>query len=171
MAEALNLYDIETGLRELMDAWQEADTNEAQEAVAQAITEYMQREVSKVDGVRKFIKHCELMAQAAREEAVFQKLRAQQFERRAECTRKYCLMTLEAFHMKRAEGNSGSLSICFNGGPLPLIIDDESKIPVRFKPPVVTYPVDKQMLRAALEAGTVVPGAHLGTRGTHLEVK
>ena len=61
-------------------------------------------------------------------------------------------------------------SIVSNGGCLPLDVYDESQVPDEYKvqPPKV---VDKTAVRAALEAGTSVPGAQLNQRGKSLRIR
>ncbi len=68
-------------------------------------------------------------------------------------------------------GRTGKLLIKANGGKRPLVITDESALPDTYTPMVITYPVDKDKLRADLEAGATVPGAYLDERGSHLEVR
>ena len=166
----LSLWDIESGLHELMEAREEADATGIL-AIDQAILDYIHREIEKVDGVRAYLKHCDIMAKAAREEANRQQERAQRWESRRDRLRTFCLMTLEAFGRKRLEGRTGSISIRANGGLRPLVITSEADIPERFKIQVVSYQIDKAGLRVVLEAGETVPGAHLEERKNHIEVR
>lgn len=167
----LSLWDIEAGLADLMEAREEAQDEAARNMVDQAITEYVQREVQKVDMIRAYLRHCEVMAKAAKEEAERQSRMQRAWEDRGQRLRAFCVSALQAFGRPRVEGRTGKLIVKGNGGLRPLLISDESQIPDEYKPAVVTYPVDKDKLRAALEAGLSVPGASLGERGVHLEVR
>lgn len=166
----LTLWDIEAGLHQLMEARDEAEDDPGRAAVDQAIAEYVNREVQKVDQIRAYLRHCDVMAKSAKEEAARQTQRAQAWEKRAERLRAFCLSALQIFGRTSVEGKTGKLRIRQNGGKVPLIIANEAQIPSEYKPAVVSYPVDKDAIRAALEQGTEVPGATLGERGVHLQV-
>lgn len=64
-----------------------------------------------------------------------------------------------------------TFSIRKNGGKLPLVIDHPEDIPDKFTR--VIYEPDKEKIRLALETGNVdaLKFAHLGERGSHLEIK
>ena len=52
----LSLLDIERGLYELMEAREDAQDEAVRAAVDQAIAEYAQREVEKVDNIRAYLR-------------------------------------------------------------------------------------------------------------------
>lgn len=61
--------------------------------------------------------------------------------------------------------------ICKNGGKLPLVFDKEEKpeyFPEKYRK--ITVTLDKDKIRADLEAGVELAGAHLGERGEHLRI-
>ena len=60
----LSLFNIEAGLHELLEAWQEAASPEAIAAAEQTIQAYAEAEVRKVDGIRSYLKACEQQAEA-----------------------------------------------------------------------------------------------------------
>lgn len=167
----LTLWDIEAGLNQLMEAREEATDEAGRAAVDQAIAEYCQRELDKVDSIRSYLRHCDLMEQAAKQEAEHQAERAKAWAERGKRLKAFCLAAMQAFGRTSIEGRTGKLRIRTNGGKVPLIIADEAAIPSEYKPAVVTYPVDKDAVRQALESGTRVPGAALGEREVRLEVK
>lgn len=167
----LSLWDIESALHELMDARDEAVGEEEIAVVDKALAEYVSQEVTKVDRIRSYLRHCLDMQNAARQEMERQKARMEAWERREKVLRKLVLLAMQAFGKKKLEGRTGTLAVVTNGGKTPVVIDREEDIPIMFKPAVVTYPVNKDMLRAALEGGREVKGAHLGPRGVHLEIK
>jgi hypothetical protein len=168
---SLTIWEIERGLAELVEAREEAADEATRTAIDQALTEYVEREVVKVDGIRGFLMHCNLMSRAAKEEADLQAGRSRLWEKRAERLKSFCVSTLQAFGRSRVEGRTGKLVVRGNGGPRPIVITDPGLIPSEFSPQVVSYPLDKDKLRKALEAGDEVPGAHLGERGVSLIVK
>jgi hypothetical protein len=170
-SQELTLFQIERDLVTLMDARAEADTQARLEGCDEAIAEYVIREVEKVDNIRGYLRHCEVMEAAAAAEADTQKRRAEAWGNRADALKRACVMALGIAGKKSVEGRTGQLSIRANGGKLPLIIDDETAIPSDYTPMTITYPLDKDKLRKALEAGEGVPGAHLAERGVHLVVK
>ena len=212
----LSLYQIEADLQELMVCLEEAENEATREAVEQGIREYLEREVRKVDGVRAYLKHCEVMAAAATAEMRVQAQRAAAWTARAKKLIDGCKSSMESFGVKRLEGNTGTLVLKGNGGVQPLEIADESLVPDEYCRAVVELPyrdwlymvecagpevsipkpkrlVDNSSVRKAITepcwacegrcstdspcslcgntglAG--VPGAQLGPRGTHLEVK
>ena len=166
----LSLFEIERDLAVLMDARAEADCEDGIKACDQALAEYAAREVAKVDGIRAYLRHCEVMEEAATAEADIQRARAKAWGSRAEALEKACLLALEAAGKKSVEGRTGKLSVRNNGGKQPLVIDDESKLPSVYTPMIITNPVDREAVRRDLENGIPVPGAHLGERGKHLSI-
>lgn len=167
----LNLWDVEQALHELMDMREEALDEAEVGEVEKALVEYVNRELVKVDGIAGYLRHCKHMANWAKQEATRQEARAEAWERREKALRKFVMAAMIAFGKKKLEGHTNKLVICANGGKTPVVIDNEAEVPTIFKPPVITYPVDKDMIRATIEAGREVKGAHLGERGQHLEVR
>jgi myo-inositol catabolism protein IolC len=139
--------------------------------VDQAIQEYAQREIAKVDTLRSYLRHCEVMEKAHREEAERQTRMAQLWEERDRRLKSYVLRALEAAGKTRVEGKTGVLKVQRNGGLAPMEIFDESSIPTKYTPMQISYPLDKEALRRDLAAGKDVPGARLGERGVHLRVE
>jgi len=125
----LSLWDIETGLLDLLAAREEADTPEAIEAVEQALAEYASREVAKVDNIRGFIRHCEMVAAAARQEAADQAARARMWEGRRDRVKAMVQTVMEATGQKRIEGRTGSLLMKGNGGLAPLVVTNPDQVP------------------------------------------
>ena len=126
----LSLYEIERDLQELMAAYSEAEADEAtRQAIERGIREYLEREIRKVDGVRAYLLHCEHMAQGAAAEAERQMARAAEWTRRANRLKQGCAEAMGAFGVKRLEGRTGRLSLKGNGGPAPLEVADETRVP------------------------------------------
>jgi hypothetical protein len=125
----LSLYQIESDLQELMAAYGEAEDDATRQAIHQGIQEYATREVVKVDGIRSYLRHCEVMAVAAKCEADAQMERSRKWKRRAEKLEAICLSTMIAMGKKRLEGKSGELIVKTNGGAQALDITEPSIVP------------------------------------------
>jgi len=164
-----SLWDLEQQLVELIEFRDAAETEEEKAAADLAISEYVTREVTKVDNIRAYMRHCEVMAAGAKEEKLRQAERQQGWERRLDVLKESVKRTMESIGKTKLEGKTGHFQIKASGGKLPIIIDDELLIPSSFCDYVKT-PRKGDVLKA-LEAGEEVPGARLGERGKRLEVK
>lgn len=80
----------------------------------------------------------------------------------------YYLENLQYTGKKRVTTALGTMSVVKAGGKKPLIIDNEESIPAAYK--FAKYEVDKETLRADLEGGEVIEGAHLGERSNYLRI-
>lgn len=197
---SLSLWQLEAELVELMTFRESEDlTPDERDACAQQIREYLTREIRKVDGIRSYLRHCEVMAAAAKDESERQAARARTWSNRYDNLKAMCQAVMETFKAKRLEGNTGALVLKGNGGLAPLVIDDESLVPdemceyhIRASSrvwaailracPALSAPdlnaadfaverlVVKKAVREALAAGPVA-GARLEARGSHIEVK
>jgi len=125
----LSLYQIEADLQELMAAYGEAEDDATRQAIEQGIQEYAAREVAKVDGIRAYLRHCEVMAVAAKCEADSQMERSRKWTRRAEKLQAICLSTMIAMGKKRLEGKTGELAVKTNGGLQGLDITEPTLVP------------------------------------------
>ena len=77
----------------------------------------------------------------------------------------------EVTGLKKVEGDRYRVSLAGNGGRPPLIVEDVpvSEIPAQYQ--VVNWSLDRDAVRAALEAGTELNFARLGDRGSHIRIK
>lgn len=80
----------------------------------------------------------------------------------------YYLENLKYTGKSKVSTSVGIMSIAKAGGKKPLIIDNEESIPAAYK--FAKYEVDKETLRADLEGGEVIEGAHLGERSNYLRI-
>lgn len=237
----LSLWTIENALVELIQAREEVEAamygsssvpgdengERAQELIEidRAIREYVRAEVGKVDNIRGFLKHAEMMRDAAAEEAKAQLKRAQAWGRRIDRVKQMVFDVMQESGQKRLNGEKGAFLVKGNGGLQPLIVTDEAAVPRacvkyegwiggelwgrimellplisrRFGAPFacdyrMTRVVDNERTRDVLKSacsgcagngiipdetcpicggsGTEpVPGARLGERGQHLEVR
>lgn len=167
----LSLWNIESALHELLLARDEAlDEREVVE-VEKALAEYVNRELSKVDNIRHYLQHCRDMQYLADQEMDRQRQRKGRWESHERVVRRHTIAAMQAAHKKRLEGRSGELRVVNNGGKTPVVIDCEADVPFAFRPQVITFPINKDLIRDELEAGRTVKGAHLGERGVHLEIR
>lgn len=204
---SMTLWNIEQGLADLFEQREELAAIEGAEsvyyvdlaAVDLAIAAYMKAEVQKVDGVRSWWKHLEMMRDAARDEADTMHDRAQAFDRQLTVLKSAILVTLEEMEFRagkprKLEGKTGSISLVGNGGRRPVVITDEALVPDEYQTVTVkmkassyrTLLVEHPTLEIfaskpepnltliynALESGIDgVPGAVLAPLGSHVRVK
>ena len=212
---SMTLWNIEQGLADLFEQREELltgtpdiasmgpdpQTEHAARLIAVdlAIAAYMKAEVQKVDGVRGWWKHLEMMRDAAKDEARTMHDRAQAFDRQLTVLKSAILVTLEEIEFRagkprKLEGKTGSISLVGNGGRRPVIITDEALIPDEYQ--TVTVKMKASSYRKllvehptleifaskpqpnltaiynALESGMDgVPGAVLAPLGSHVRVK
>ena len=211
----LSLWNIEQGIADLFERREELlsnpppfgasadDPDETYDrqlmAVDLAIAAYIKAEVQKVDGVRGWWKHLEMMRDAAKDEARIMHDRAQAFDRQLTVLKNAILVTLEEMEFRagkprKLEGKTGSISLVGNGGRRPVVITDEALVPdeyltvtVKMKASsyrklLVEHPTleifaskpepNLTAIYNALESGMDgVPGAVLAPLGSHVRVK
>lgn len=197
-AASLSLFDIEQGLAAVLSEYEDCESDAERANVQQAIEAYVAAEVAKVDGIRSYLRHCGIMATAAKEEAQRFNERARAWEARESRLKEACLRVMDSAGKKKLEGNTGTLLVKGNGGLAPLNKTDESMIPdeccyfvgkvaaplwlrtVKQCPWLenefagdsvkMERTVDNKLVRDALAKGPVA-GAFLGERDRHLEVR
>lgn len=163
-----SLWNIETRLADLMQARESAldriieeesvqvpaDTQPAKDMVLEAcrydlakideaLAEYAQAEVRKVDGIRSMWRYLRDGHAIASAEAEVQHQRAKSFERRLNALKSAVLIAMEMMpwrpdQPKKLEGETGSLMLRGNGGKRPVMISDESLVPDEFKTVTMT---------------------------------
>jgi hypothetical protein len=160
---SMSLWNIEQGLADLFEQREELLTNpppietlgdDQQTAYAVmltevdlAIAEYIKAEVKKVDGVRGWWKHLEMIRDAAKAEAKAMQDRAQVFDRQLTVLKNAIQITLEEMEWRagkprKLEGKIGSISLKGNGGRQPVVITDEALIPNEFQLVTMTISAD-----------------------------
>lgn len=190
----LTLWNIEHDLRELVDKREELeemriamvaiqqDTEVAEGLIAKcdmAIHAYVGKEIRKVDGIRSYWRHCEMIIAAARAEAKVQSERVRAWEARLEQLRGMCASVMGSMDWKpgksrKLEGASGSLLLKANGGVAPVLIHNESQIPDEFCEVTITINVvDWNFIQAAMfdeENGKPAIVAKVGPRTAKLSL-
>lgn len=197
-AASLTLFDIERALVDLLSEYEECQNDDERTNVQNAIEAYVAAEVEKVDGVRAYLRHSEIMAAAAQQEAERFRERAKAWQSRADRLKDACLRIMSGAGKKKLEGRTGALLVKGNGGLAPLVITDETMIPEecvvytgKIAGPLwlrtlkqcpwmeaefagssvqMKREVNNGLVREALAKGPVA-GAFLTDREKHLEVK
>ncbi len=98
-----------------------------------------------MDGIRSYLKHAEMMSEAALKEAETQKSRGLAWLARAVRLKEFCRMVMEGMDWKpeqvrKLEGRSGSITLKANGGRQALELTDASLLPEEFYSKRVTIP-------------------------------
>ncbi len=128
----ISLLGIESDLHDLFSWWQDAESPEEIEAAEVAIRACAEQEVRKVDGIRKYWRLCDQMEAAAKFEAETQRKRAQMWDARRARLKLLVYDVMTAFHLKKLEGQTGSLSIRGNGGRCAVEISNPDLVPSEY---------------------------------------
>jgi len=142
----LSLFAIETVLLDLIMLREEMlESSEDVAAVDEQITAYIRQEVVKVDNIRAFWRHCELMRDAAKAEAETQAQRAKAWASRLDRLKETCRSVMETIPFptgkpRKLEGRTGSLLLKANGGKQAVEISNESMVPDELCTVTVTMP-------------------------------
>jgi hypothetical protein len=190
-----SLYEIEKSLQMLMQDREETEDPEELATIDAAIAEYVAKEIGKVDRIRAYIRYAENKVQAAKQAAAEATSYAQIWESRVRRVKDFALAAMDASGQKRLEGTAGTLSVRANGGVQPLVITDPAAIPRDCRKATIEMPadewdsfrehmldigmtlisekveIDNMAIREAIADAGGVPGAHLGERGKHLQVR
>lgn len=99
------------------------------------------------------------------------KARQESIERNQERMKERMYEAMIAMNQTKIKTDLHTFIIKKNGGQLPLIMDHPEEVTDAFTK--VVYEPDKEKIRLALETGNVdaLKFAHLGERGSHLEIK
>lgn len=151
MSLELSLYTIESDLSNLIEMREQAqaelyaittlgespertEATEALKIIDDQIGEYIGAEIRKVDNIRAFWRHCELMRDAAKEEARVQSDRSKAWASRLDRLKETCRSVMETIPFptgkpRKLEGRTGSLTLKANGGKQAVEVTDESLVP------------------------------------------
>lgn len=152
-----SIYVIEDSIAQLFAMRDDVTSKEELEAIDAQIEAWAAAEVAKVDGVRAWLKHCKMMAAAAKEEketaAGLEKLWNAREERMAD----FVVLAMERAGKTKIEGKTGALTVQGNGGKRPLEISDYSLLPEEFH--TFTYTLDHAQWREVGKWFAAVLGA------------
>jgi hypothetical protein len=192
MSLDLSLYKIEDDLLSLIQMREQAvaehdslsfGTPEALEAaraelaeqikvIDQQITEYIRAEVRKVDNIGAFWRHCELMHEAAAEEAKRLSELSRSWKVRLDRMKESVKAAMESFEWRAGkprvrEGRLAKLYLKANGGKQAVEIHDASLVPDEYQTVTVTMPANAWHWlllvchRESLKASAPVPSLSL----------
>lgn len=168
----MSLYQLTAEMQEILAALEAAEANpEVGAALEDHLSSIAESFDAKADDYAALIRVCESRAAGRREEAERMEALAASDEAKAERLRTALLRAMQVVGRDRVETPRFRLAVRKNGGKIPLLVTDEAAIPALYRVPKVTEVLDKDGIRAALEAGQAVPGAALGERGVRLELK
>lgn len=141
-AQNITLRDIEQSISGLLEILEDPAITEEERAVAQdQLVHWIGEELSKVDRVRGFIRHCIAMGSSAESTAKEYTARARLWDERKCRLSDLCMLVMEERGVKKLEGAGGLLRIQINGGKQALTISDEKLIPDEFRVMRITAPV------------------------------
>lgn len=118
----------------------------------------------KATNVAMFIRNLESLADQIKQAEATMAARRKAIETRAESIREYLLSNMQRTGITKIE--SPYFKIALRNNPPSVVVDDPSLIPARYmrqaEPPPPSP--DKKEIKAAIEFGEIVPGAHLESK-------
>lgn len=129
----VSLFRLKSELVELMQLRENDELSpEEQAAIDGQIKAYVGAELRKVDNIRAYLRHCDVMAEAAQEEANRLSSLIGTWKRRRDKLKDLCKDLMIESREKKLEGLHGSISLKGNGGLQPLEISQPAMIPEAF---------------------------------------
>lgn len=169
----MSLYAIKSEMLVLLDAFDQhgAESPETEAAFREHAMSLAEAFDAKADDYAALIRIAETRAAARREESERLALLAASDDLLAKRLKESLLIAMQETGRTKVDTARFRLSVKRNGGKTPVDISDTALLPPEYLVPKVTHTVDRDAIRAALEAGTPVPGAALGERGWRLDLK
>lgn len=124
----------------------------------------------KADGYAKIIKELLGDAEKIKEEKTRLEKRQKTFENRAKILKDNLENSMRQIGKTKFKTELFSFNIQKNGGKLPLIIDDISKVPIEYFKHTEKE-LDNTKIREAINAGEKISFAHYGEQGESLRIK
>lgn len=160
-----SLYSITERYKSIEDLL--ADENIPQEDINNALVSVEGEIKTKGANIIAIIKNWEATAAAAKAEAQRIRNLAKVYENRIKRLKEATIYAMGAIDIKKIESERGTLTVKDN--PESLIIDDLGKIPDKYK--IITYDVDKALIKSDLKHGIEVLGARLSREGKNLTIR
>jgi chromosome segregation ATPase len=149
------------------------DVTGIEEEIAAWFSELGTARDQKIDNYCAFLRELELRISLRKAEAERLQARAKTDANTVEFLKARLKSFLEETNAGKIETERYTVSIAKNGGKLPLILHDPNVRAAELPPAYqrVSVDIDKEAIRADLEAGKVLPFAALGERGTRLSIR
>lgn len=158
------------GLDALLDSVEDDDP-EGQRAILEGYMSTLEDDLQhKLDNYAAFITELEARAAARKAEAERVLHRSKVDANKAERLKAVLKWFFQTHEMTKYETARYRVSLCANGGKLPLLLNPDL-LTEEYLNEIVSYVPDSDRIREALESGQQVPGAMLGERDTHLRIK
>lgn len=174
------LYEILDHLDALYESEALAETAEQQAEIHADIARWINAELSKVDGITRYLAHCKAQQRFAAEEIERLQARKAAFESRADRLKQCVIIAMGALEKERLEGHTSTLTL--QRCPPSVDITDETAVPAEYKAATITvsgetwerlrpmlptvtprFAVSKTAVKTAITAKLDVPGATLVT--------
>lgn len=165
-----NISDDLQHLNELLD--DVGDDSQQQKIIAQWFDTLGDERDRKLDSYCALISEMQARADVRKAEAKRMQELAVTDENRAKLLKDRLKTFFQLHDLKTINTDRYRLSLAKNGGKLPLILDENvsvTQLPEQYQR--VSIDPDTTAIRESLEAGDVLPFAHLGERGTSLRIK
>jgi hypothetical protein len=174
MSTALTLYEVESSLQAFEDT-EALVTPEDREQFEIELANALRMAKDKRESFGRFILSYEAAAESAQDEAKRLMERAARLNNAAKRAREFGTRVITGLGKddkgKYPKLDASSLSLSVRKNPDTVDIVDEDQIPEQFKKTTVVVAVDKRAIKAAIDAGEVVPGADMKFGDYRLEVK
>lgn len=159
----MTLYELSESYRELLELCDDSDTD-----ITAALAEIDADIEEKVKNGIGLIQTLKRQVESYNAEIARLVRLKKATEGNLERIQQYYLDNLQYIGKRKVETAIGSMAVAKAGGKKLLIIDNAESIPAAYK--FAKYEVDKETLRADLEGGEVIEGAHLGERSNYLRI-
>lgn len=166
---ALTLYELASEYATACAILADEETDE--QAIADTLEGLRGSLETKAVNVGKFCRNLDVLAEQIKQAEQRLRARRQFIEARRDRVVAYLKGNLEAVNLPAIETPELTLKVKKN--PPSVVIDDPAKVPARFLIVPETPPPapDKRAIGEALKQGEDVPGAHLDTTKTRLEIR
>lgn len=176
MTSLLGLSEDALALAALLDEHAEAhcgDITDIEAQIDQWASELGLATDAKLEAICRLVLEAEARAGARAIEASRLTAYAAHDMGRARRLRDYVQRCAQLAGWKRHSAGTYQVSIVRNGGKAPLLLDssDPQSFPAQYRRRIEEIELDREAIRAALEAGREVPGARLGERGSRLAIR
>ena len=162
------LYELTSEYRDLLELLDEEGEGD-DDSIDQALSQIEGDIKVKSENIAKVWHELNAKAEARRKEANRLRDRAAVADRAAQRIRKYLLEAMMAVKTKAVEWDTGSISVCKNGGAVPIEVTDE--LPEKYMKTHITIEPDLDKIRTSLKSGEQVEGVIVKERSHHVRIK